>query len=676
MRGEQVVRALGRTALVVVLGMLADAALAVPAYRGVAELRQPDGRSFRARLWGDERHHGHETEDGYTIERDRSTRFWHFVGRDESGAVRRLSARPGIDPRPAGLRRGVRPRRTTAALPLRSAPQSVDGLAVAVQAVSEPARRAVPSTGTGNVPVFLVDFSNTTPTFLPASFETLLFNSTYSMAAYYTSVSYGAFTVSSGPEGIAGWFEATNTHDYYGQNVGGEDGDDAWPGDLVHDAVVAADAAGFDFAPYDQDGDCLVDNVVVIHQGGGEEFVGAPSTHIWSHSWDLYSAEYFGRSNFSYYVTQSDCTASPTEKVIVNKYTIQPELYGTGTTQTTIGVVAHEFGHALGLPDLYDIDYSSQGAGDWTIMASGSGNGVTKGGDRPAHLSPWEKWRLGWITPIAASCATAASLPAASNSSAGIYRLLDGTPTSGEYFLVENRQNTSAYGFDDGLPGSGLLIWHVDGAKAANDDEYNDDECWPGPGTPPPLCSASVHYKVAVVQADSLWELEKNVDQGDAGDPFPGTSGRTAFNASSTPNSNLYSGAASGAAVTAISASGATMTATLAAPGTPALVVTKNGTGDGTVSSTPAGIDCGATCTASFSCGTPVSLSAVAAAGSTFTGWSGDCTGAGACSVTMDQAHAVTATFAAIPSVLSIDDVSVSEGDGTKTITFTVTRPQ
>src|SRR5512143_609531 len=159
MRGERMMRTLGRAALVVVLGMLADGALAVPAYRGVIDLRQPDGRSFRARLWGDERRHGHETEDGYTVEQDRSTRFWHFVGSDESGAVRRLSARPGIDLPPAGLRRGVRPRETTAALPLRSAPQAVGGMAI--RAVSSPVQRVVPPTGTGNVPVFLVDFSDT-----------------------------------------------------------------------------------------------------------------------------------------------------------------------------------------------------------------------------------------------------------------------------------------------------------------------------------------------------------------------------------------------------------------------------------------------------------------------------------------------------------------------------------
>ncbi|MFM9078047.1 MAG: InlB B-repeat-containing protein, partial [Solirubrobacterales bacterium] len=75
------------------------------------------------------------------------------------------------------------------------------------------------------------------------------------------------------------------------------------------------------------------------------------------------------------------------------------------------------------------------------------------------------------------------------------------------------------------------------------------------------------------------------------------------------------------------------------------LSVTKSG--EGTVTSTPAGITCGASCQAPFNPGTPVTLTATAAAGSTFTGWSGSgCSGTGTCSVTMSGARSVTATFA------------------------------
>jgi hypothetical protein len=88
-----------------------------------------------------------------------------------------------------------------------------------------------------------------------------------------------------------------------------------------------------------------------------------------------------------------------------------------------------------------------------------------------------------------------------------------------------------------------------------------------------------------------------------------------------------------------------TATFTQGGGGSQTLTVTKAGTGSGTVTSSPAGIDCGSTCTASFATGTVVNLTASPAAGSTFTGWGGACSGSGACQVIMDAAKLVTATF-------------------------------
>jgi hypothetical protein len=104
--------------------------------------------------------------------------------------------------------------------------------------------------------------------------------------------------------------------------------------------------------------------------------------------------------------------------------------------------------------------------------------------------------------------------------------------------------------------------------------------------------------------------------------------------------------------VTATSKDGATATAQIAytvvsqpPPGT--LTVTKAGTGSGTVSSSPAGIQCGTTCTQAFAHGAEITLSASPAAGSTFAGWAGACSGTGACTATMDADRSVTATFLA-----------------------------
>lgn len=77
-----------------------------------------------------------------------------------------------------------------------------------------------------------------------------------------------------------------------------------------------------------------------------------------------------------------------------------------------------------------------------------------------------------------------------------------------------------------------------------------------------------------------------------------------------------------------------------------ALSVAKAGTGSGSVTSSPAGITCGSTCSSTFSTGSAVTLTATPDASSNFTGWSGACSGTGTCSVTMDMARSVTATFA------------------------------
>ncbi len=75
------------------------------------------------------------------------------------------------------------------------------------------------------------------------------------------------------------------------------------------------------------------------------------------------------------------------------------------------------------------------------------------------------------------------------------------------------------------------------------------------------------------------------------------------------------------------------------------LTVSKAGTGSGTVTSDPAGISCGSDCSEPYTSGTVVTLTATAASGSTFAGWSGACTGTGSCRVSMSVAKTVTATF-------------------------------
>jgi len=98
-----------------------------------------------------------------------------------------------------------------------------------------------------------------------------------------------------------------------------------------------------------------------------------------------------------------------------------------------------------------------------------------------------------------------------------------------------------------------------------------------------------------------------------------------------------------------------------------ALTVNTSGTGTGTVTSTPTGINCGSTCSTSFSFNTNVTLSPTAATGSVFTGWSGACSGAGSCVVSMNAAKTVTANFTVPTFVLTVNKVGGGAGNVTST---------
>ena len=96
-------------------------------------------------------------------------------------------------------------------------------------------------------------------------------------------------------------------------------------------------------------------------------------------------------------------------------------------------------------------------------------------------------------------------------------------------------------------------------------------------------------------------------------------------------------------------------------------VATNGGNGAGTVTSTPAGINCGSDCTETLGYNTMVTLTPAASAGSTFTGWSGSCTGAGACTVTMTAARSVTATFTLMTFGLTVTPAGTGSGTVTGT---------
>jgi len=516
--------------------LLPAIALAAPPRPALETLRQPDGTAIVVKQFGDEWSNGVRTRDGYTIMRDERTRFWKYAEPDPAGGLRRSPLIVGRD-RPVG----IRPR-----LSLR--PQRASSQTGSFTQQAAPDLSAAANLGSQPLLVILVDF---TPSVrigsTAATLYSKFFGASGSVKDYYEKVSYGNFSLTPAPEtdvalgGLINDGIISVTLPYAHPNPGSTVDDRNRT--IVRDALLAADPY-VDFSQFDTDGNGVISatelHIIVIVAGAERSYSANPcAASVWAHRWGL-----------------SGSVAAPTldGKIVGRNYTQFGEWHCSGSASSghaaTIGVMVHEFGHDIGLPDLYDTDDSSAGIGDWSVMASGSWNGITLPGDSPAHFDPWSKFFEGWIipTPVTATLVNQPIVRSATN--ADFYQLLSGTPSSGEFFLVENRQRVN---YDAGLPGSGLLIWHIDTSKT-----NNDSECYPGG----PSCALS-HYKVALVQADNQFNLEKYQNLGDAGDPWPGTAGKTTFNDSSGPSSNLYSGAPSGISISAISASAATMTATL-----------------------------------------------------------------------------------------------------------------
>jgi immune inhibitor A len=385
-------------------------------------------------------------------------------------------------------------------------------LGTPVRVVRDAALNRAPLSGTVRVVVILVNFSNKNMTAAhnKKHFEDLFFSTGVlpngSVKEYFKEVTNGKINI----EGeVAGPFKLSNTMAFYAN------GDSGTGNSLPNARTMAQEAAQLsnptvNFAPYDNDGNGFVDAFIVIHAGSGAEVTGSVND-IWSHKW----------------VLPSQFNADGTK---IFGYLTVPE-------DSKIGVCCHELGHLLfGFPDLYDTDGTSEGIGNWCLMAGGSWNG---GGDIPAHPSAWCKVNQGWASVIVQSNNANVTIPDVKTSKS-VYRLWKNGTGGNEYFLVENRQRTK---YDQKLPGDGLLIWHIDESVAENSNE--------------------AHPKVKLMQADGLNQLESGANRGDAGDPYPGSANKTSFSNTSTPNSKSYAGVNTCVAVTNIGASGPSMTARL-----------------------------------------------------------------------------------------------------------------
>jgi M6 family metalloprotease-like protein len=168
-----------------------------------------------------------------------------------------------------------------------------------------------------------------------------------------------------------------------------------------------------------------------------------------------------------------------------------------------VGVLAHEFGHLLDLPELYAPGRAHEGIGVWGLMGQGTWLGH---GDSPPHPCAWSKLRLGWVDAIEIDRDRRVELPAVERAALVVKILAVGPSAPWEYFLIENRR---AIGSDRRLPGEGLLVWHVDESRLGFRRSQD----------------VSDHKRVDLLTADT-WPSHLDLgttrggNRGDAGDPW------------------------------------------------------------------------------------------------------------------------------------------------------------
>lgn len=371
------------------------------------------------------------------------------------------------------------------------------------------------STGIVKVLVVLIEFQDIRhdPVHGRGYFYDLLFspNNPRSLYNYFYEASYGQLVLTGE---IIEWVLSKKSMSYYGKDKGKNiDSANCKRFELVREALSLIKRSGIDFPVYDQNCDGYLDHLIVIHSGVGQESKLSKSTDaIWSHHGRIIPPDVLGSIRVSHYCLLSEC--SP------------------------LGVIAHEFGHDLGLPDLYDSSLKSNGVGIWDVMGYGA---WLMGGHYPSLPSAWSKMQLGWLKPrlVEQDHLDLSIMDSFNNLEPGDVIMVP--INSNEYFLIENRQRI---GFDMYLPGEGILVWHID--ESVGNIINNNINADPK------------HRRVDLEEADGRDDLDRKLNYGDSTDAFyAGNS--SMFTRFTYPSSLSYNGQRS-ISVTNISSPGALMT--------------------------------------------------------------------------------------------------------------------
>lgn len=312
---------------------------------------------------------------------------------------------------------------------------------------------------------------------------------------------------------------------YYGAN--GSDGSLDVNGKLFVAEALSEAEKTVDFSTYATNGH--VPLVAIFYAGPGEHssFEAGCEDYLWAK---------FDATRF----------ATNDGKVIFNSYLMANELFQnysgtafnpivTSANLDGIGLFSHEFGHALGLPDLYytgsnsTISDTLKTMDYWSIMDYGQ---YYMNGYMPTGYTAYERSNLGWLDVKELKDAQFAKLyPYGRESEGATAYILRNPDDEREYYLLENRQKGTFY---PKRMGYGMLITHVDYlyAKWAGNAVNNDPE----------------HQRLAYVPADNVKDGTTTITtvtdlfNGYKGDLFPGSTNATSFTDDTTPAATLFNG--------------------------------------------------------------------------------------------------------------------------------------
>ncbi len=500
-------KSIRRITAMALLSLLAVTATAIPAKREWRIVTQPDGTRLEVMLVGDENYHYFITRENVALIEQKGVYYYAEVA-DRQLVPTNIVAQSGSMKEAIAQQKGYATAARAKALRpyyMRKAPKHIG--------------ERVHETYTGKKKglIILVEFPDTRFLDITEGGDSLDVNRRYQALAnekgysedaafgsvhdYFLAQSYGKFDLTFD---VVGPVMAKNDHSYYGEDVGNASGNDLKVIELLQEMCSAVDSM-VDFTQYDWNQNGEVEEVFLLYAGKGQA-TGGGSTTIWPHMWSLKEAM---DMNFIDSLPQHD-------GVKINVYACSNELY-KDEIRMGIGVICHEFSHCLGLPDVYDTGYGGNaGLGDWDLMASGSYNGPLGIGWNPAAYTAYERNYAGWLdfTELKDSGTFKDIKPVTEEPTAFVMRN-DGH--ADEYYVLEHRTQT---GWDKYVPGSGLLIYHVDYNEAewmknsVNAVENDDD-----------------HERMAIVRASGY--------SYDFGDAYP-YQGNNSFTDNSSPAIKLH----------------------------------------------------------------------------------------------------------------------------------------